>query len=207
MAFMDNETGEIVMNSSLNECSLDVETGECVGDEAEHELKAKQSAMRKTKFNIPKSYLMQAVPKSSKEKCCLDTQETFTLTSKERVIELKEVFYIPPRPTSQQRHLTITIRTFPLQEIILGYNKTSHRLFLIPSLFIFPRLAAIIIMITEIALHVWSHSKNTRNANPKIYYRSPLHALTSQFCSLCLETKDLHNDRYHKKRVFASSFQ
>lgn len=94
------------------------------------------------------------------------------------------------------------------QKIILGYNKTSHRLFLIPSLFIFPRIAAIILMVTEITLHVWSHSRNSRNANPKIYYRSPLHALTSQFCSLCLETKDLHNDRYHKKkRVMTSSFQ
>jgi len=184
MAFMDNETGEIVMR---REClsdnhHLDMETGECVGNESEPEEELKQTNVRKTKFTVPKSYLLQAEPTTSKEKCCLDGQETFTLTSKKRVMELKE-------------------------KIILGYNKTSHRLFLIPSLFMFPGVAAIILMITEITLHVWSHSKNSRNVNPKIYYRSPLHALTSQFCSICLETKDLHNDRYHRKRVVSSSLQ
>jgi len=174
---MDNETGEIVTRSCYLDCNFDVETGECVGSEAEDERKQN---IRKTKFNVPKSYLTQDGPSRSKEKCCLDTQETFTLTSQKKVMDLKE-------------------------KIILGHNKTSHRLFLIPSLFIFPRIAAIILMVAEITLHVWSHSKNTRNDNPKIYYRSPLHALTSQFCSFCLETKELHNDRYHKKRVGRSS--
>lgn len=84
---MDNETGEIVINY-IGECNLDVETGECVGSELEMETKT--GAIRKTKFNVPRSYLQQAEPKP-KEKCCLDSQETFTLTSKERVIELKEV--------------------------------------------------------------------------------------------------------------------
>lgn len=197
---MDNETGEIVMQSNLAECTLDVETGECVG--SEHEVEPRQSTVRKSKFNVPRSYLVQSEPQKAKEKCCLNTQETYTLTSKERVIELKEV-----SETLLADYHRISIRSVHFQKIILGYNKTSHRLFLIPSLFFFPRFAAIILMITEITLHVWSHSKNTRNANPKIYYRSPLHALTSQFCSLCLETKDLHNDRYHKKRVVASSLQ
>ena len=204
MAFMDNETGEIVMNSHLMECNLDVETGECVGNESEPEMEPKSgSALRKTKFNVPKSYLVQSEPKT-KDKCCLKSRETYSLTSKERVMELKEVNMVSGR----WNPFHITIRTFPLQKIILGYNKTSHRLFLIPSLFFFPRIAAIILMITEISLHVWSHSKNMRNANPKIYYRSPLHALTSQFCSMCLDTKDLHNERYHKKKkVVTSSLQ
>lgn len=201
---MDNETGEIVMKNCMMECNLDVETGECVGNESEPELEPKQISGRKTKFNVPRSYLVQSEPDRSREKCCLDTQETFTLTNKKRVIELKEV-----NCGINDEHVKfyVTNRTFQFQKIILGYNKTSHRLFLIPSLFFFPSVAAIILMITEITLHVWSHSKNTKNANPKIYYRSPLHALTSQFCSLCLETKELHNDRYHKKRVVTTSLQ
>lgn len=197
---MDSETGEIVTKRFMSERNFDAETGECVGNESEHEMGPKHIA-RKTKFNVPKSYLVQT--EQRKDKCCLDTQETFTLTSKERVIELKEV----KATSADDLTLNLTFSAFHFQKIILGYNKTSHRLFLIPSLFIFPRVAAIILMITEITLHVWSHSKNTRNDNPKIYYRSPLHALTSQFCSLCLDTKDLHNDRYHKKKVVASSFQ
>lgn len=88
MAFMDNETGEIVTRSCYLDCNFDVETGECVGSEAEDERK---QSMRKTKFNVPKSYLTQDEPTRSKEKCCLDTQESFTLTSKKKVMELKEV--------------------------------------------------------------------------------------------------------------------
>lgn len=90
MAFMDNETGEIVMQNRLTVCYLDMETGECVGNESEPEEDTKHNNIRRTKFNVPKSYLTQAEPKS-KEKCCLDSQETYTLTSKKRVMDLKEV--------------------------------------------------------------------------------------------------------------------
>lgn len=88
---MDSETGEIIMNNHLVECNLDVETGECVGSESESEVELRQSNIRKTKFNVPKSCLAQSEPPKKKEKCCLDRQETFTLTSKKRVMELKEV--------------------------------------------------------------------------------------------------------------------
>lgn len=192
---MDSETGEMITAPGI----FDVETGEmCAGGDIEL-----QCNMRKTKFNVPRSYLTNSSP--PKPKCCLDSQETFTLTSKRKVIELKEVSFTLEPPISVPK---VKDTAFPFQKIILGHNKTSHRLFLIPSLFFFPRIAAIFIMVTEITLHVWSHRKNTRNDNPKIYYRSPLHALTSQFCNLCLDTKELHNERYHKKkRVVASSLQ
>lgn len=91
MAFMDNETGEIVMQNNLAECTLDVETGECVGHESDQEMEPKQSTVRKSKFNVPRSYLVQSEPQKPREKCCLITQETYTLTSQARVIELKEV--------------------------------------------------------------------------------------------------------------------
>lgn len=88
MAFMDNETGEIIATiHSMSECNFDVETGECVSDDAP----TSTGAIRKTKFNVPRSYLVQSEPKKAKEKCCLDSQETYSLTSKAKVIELKEV--------------------------------------------------------------------------------------------------------------------
>jgi hypothetical protein len=89
MSFMDNETGEIVMKANILD-NLDVETGETFGNESETEMEPKQSNIRKTKFNVPRSYLKNSEPCSS-QKCCLDSQETFTLTSKKRVIDLKEV--------------------------------------------------------------------------------------------------------------------
>lgn len=88
MAFMDNETGEITVTNHMSDCNLDMETGECCGDENEIH---STGTIRKTKFNIPKSYLVQSEPKKTKEKCCLDSQETYSLTSKAKVIELKEV--------------------------------------------------------------------------------------------------------------------
>lgn len=113
MAFMDSETGEIVMQrqNCLTDCHLDLETGECVGNESEPE-EPQPNKMRKSKFNVPKSYLTQVEPTRSKEKCCLDTQETFTLTSKKRVMDLKEVtnnFAIEIPSNSN-----VTIRILPL---------------------------------------------------------------------------------------------
>lgn len=84
---MDNETGEIVQNVVM-ECNLDVETGECVGNESDTELG--QAIIRKTKFNVPRSYLTHSEPKNPHLKNCLD-RPAFVLTSKKRVIDLKEV--------------------------------------------------------------------------------------------------------------------
>lgn len=111
MAFMDNETGEIVMSSHQLECNLDAETGECVGNESETEMEPKTSNIRKTKFNVPKAYLVQLEPPKKKEKCCLDQQQTFTLTSKKRVMELKEVTYALVR-----QFRNCNIQCFPISE-------------------------------------------------------------------------------------------
>lgn len=78
------------------------------------------------------------------------------------------------------------------QEIILGYNKTSYRMFLIlPSLFFFTKSVAILMSIIELVLHCWAHSRNAKNTNPENYYRSPLHVLTSQFCQMCRNELDM----------------
>jgi hypothetical protein len=92
MSFMDCETGEIVMQQSVAEQNFDVETGESYGTlEFELETEMTQSSIKKTKFNVPRSYLNNSSQYKPSHKCCLDSQETFTLTSKKKVIELKEV--------------------------------------------------------------------------------------------------------------------
>lgn len=89
-----------------------------------------------------------------------------------------------------------------LQEIILGCNKTSHRLFLIPSLFIFTRIFAPLILLIEVYLHVWAHRKNSRNTNANIYYRSPLHIITAQFCANCRNHSEMEQvSRLQDKRL------
>lgn len=61
---------------------------------------------------------------------------------------------------------------------------------LIASMMVFTELAVVILSVMEIALHVWAHKKNCQNINPCLYYRSPLHIYTSQFCNVCRDQND-----------------
>lgn len=78
------------MVSSALEQNFDVETGESYGGQ-ELDIETMQTFIRKTKFNVPRSYLNNSSQCKPSQKCCLDSQETFTLTNKKKVIELKEV--------------------------------------------------------------------------------------------------------------------
>lgn len=79
------------------------------------------------------------------------------------------------------------------------------------------RLWAPLIVIVEICLHVWAHKKNSRNTNENIYFRSPLHIATAQFCAICrnqtemdqvskLQDKRQQNWRLHLKDVAKSMY-
>lgn len=85
---MDNETGETVQ-PQLSEAMLDMETGELTSEEME----IKPIGIRKAKFSVPKQYLSKPLTKKPKNKCDL----TYSLTSKEKVLELKEVIPISAR--------------------------------------------------------------------------------------------------------------
>ncbi|KAG5677629.1 hypothetical protein PVAND_007370 [Polypedilum vanderplanki] len=187
----DNETGEMLIPQELvNNEKFDLETGEIEVAEIETDNCNEminfrnRNILRKPKFNVPRSYLQQS-EEDERSRCYLSSTESFSLTDKKRVIDLKE-------------------------EIFLGYNKFSHRLFLIPSIFFFNKIGAIYVVLVELLLHIWAHKKNSRNKNPKIYYRSPLHSLTSHFCNYCRETKNLKELKryyYHKQQKFmATSF-
>lgn len=106
MEFMDSETGEILSVSRSNnlEChSFDLETGELledidaesnIEDLFENQQKLRCVTRKPKKFNVPKSLIQE--PKcenNAKFDCYLSSQETFTLTSKKRVIDLKEASY------------------------------------------------------------------------------------------------------------------
>lgn len=56
---------------------------------------------------------------------------------------------------------------------------------LLPTFFFFNIYAAMIVMILETFFHFWAHLKNGLNMDKNFYYRSPLHVVTSQFCSKC----------------------
>lgn len=95
------------------------------------------------------------------------------------------------RIQATKRKMMIFFLLNSFQEIILGCNKTSHRLFLIPTIFMCFRFYAVAMAFVEIFLHVWAHKKNARNTDENIYYRSPLHIITSQFCASCLHKRQM----------------
>jgi hypothetical protein len=104
---MDNETGEVIMQETvvLNP-NLDLETGEPIENESEiTNQKATLKNCRK-KFIVPKAYLIQPELKGDKnDRCYLSSQETFSLSSKKQVIDLKEV-------TKLTRHITKLCRLY-----------------------------------------------------------------------------------------------
>lgn len=96
---------------------------------------------------------------------------------------------VPEAYRRQQRNEAYNKRWSPRKscvqrEITLGYNPT-HKLFLIPSLFLFFRVTALVLLFCELVLHIWAHRVNSSNKDETIFYRSPLHLITSQFCAKC----------------------
>lgn len=98
MELMDSETGEILFQRSTNlEChNLDLETGEILEECDESEVDESQQKLhfvaRKSKFNVPKALIKEPKCESNaKFDCYLSSQESFSLTNKKRVIDLKEV--------------------------------------------------------------------------------------------------------------------
>lgn len=81
----DCETGEFL--SDIPSCNIevrlfDLETGE-TGDENTTTLK-----LRKTRFAIPKELIR---PAEEQKKCCIESEQTYTLFKKEQVIGLQKV--------------------------------------------------------------------------------------------------------------------
>lgn len=80
----------------------------------------------------------------------------------------------------------LTFRLYSqLQNIILGYERNSFLLFLIPTLFCWNFFLWALMSILEISLHMLSHYKNSLTMQKNLYFRSPLHVLSSQFCAIC----------------------
>lgn len=58
-------------------------------------------------------------------------------------------------------------------------------------MFVYFRFYAVLMAFAEIFLHVWAHKKNAKNTDQHVYYRSPLHIITSQFCAACIHKKQM----------------
>lgn len=42
-----------------------------------------------------------------------------------------------------------------------------------------------VLMFLEMSLHIWAHHKNKTLKDANVYFRSPFHGISSEFCALC----------------------
>ncbi|XP_061718979.1 uncharacterized protein LOC133534044 [Cydia pomonella] len=73
------------------------------------------------------------------------------------------------------------------ENIIRGSNVFSPRLLLIPLAAVFPAVLIMLLMMAEVFIHVCCHKQNKSLKDTSLYYRSPLHMVTSIFCGMCRE--------------------
>ncbi|XP_050464329.1 uncharacterized protein LOC126858222 [Cataglyphis hispanica] len=61
-----------------------------------------------------------------------------------------------------------------------------------------------LLMIFEVTLHVWAHHKNKSLKDASVYFRSPFHDISAEFCALCQSETcmnrvgKMHQIRMHK---------
>ncbi|KAH8305719.1 hypothetical protein KR059_008139, partial [Drosophila kikkawai] len=79
--------------------------------------------------------------------------------------------------------------------IILGYKRNEYLLFLVPTLFCYNFFIGALLAVIEIFLHMMSHHKNSLTMQKGLYFRSPLHVLSSQFCAVCRTESDSKYNR------------
>ncbi|XP_049294080.1 uncharacterized protein LOC125769400 [Anopheles funestus] len=159
------ETGEMeygtVGGYDRERIYLDKETGEVSSDPTE----PAGSRRRRSKFHVPKQYLRNQcgiIARRPPPVAAVPSVGCAMMACKQKMIPMMK------------------------EEITVGYNGTAaHLLFLLPLLFMTPKLFALVITFVEAILHMWAHRKNSTNGNPDVYYRSPMHVVTRNFCEIC----------------------
>ncbi|XP_037932564.1 uncharacterized protein LOC119667327 [Teleopsis dalmanni] len=183
----NSETGEVDYiytddSTTVELPKFDQETGEPLNG------KLKVRYIKHKSFHIPKKYLRGTPCEEFDKQISGDYNENFPPHD----IQVLPVNDKNEKPKSPQYAREDYLKMDGvINEIVLGYNKSSHHLLLIPTLFFFNIYLALLLGIIEMFLHWWAHHKNGLNTNKQIYFRSPLHLLTSQFCAVCRSESEM----------------
>ncbi|XP_073836272.1 uncharacterized protein [Musca autumnalis] len=194
-SFQNSETGEVSYiqtdAAKIQQLSYDAETGEPIIG------KIRVRYMKQKNFQIPKNLLRGSVCEEFEKQMLGRSEEIYqepcASISKEPAASSAlqtEKPKLKSKANSYDRDDFINMEGVS-NDIILGYNKSNYRMLLLPTLFFFNVYAALIVMILEIFFHFWAHFKNGVNMNKEVYYRSPLHVMTSQFCARCRSESEM----------------
>ncbi|XP_072744898.1 uncharacterized protein [Anoplolepis gracilipes] len=101
--------------------------------------------------------------------------------------------------SSKKRHLT------ELEPVPAGasFGQINPICLFLPAIIYFRWFLALL-MLFEVILHVWAHHKNKTLKNANVYFRSPFHDISAEFCALCQNETcmnrvgKMHQIRMHK---------
>ena len=61
----------------------------------------------------------------------------------------------------------------------------TNPIFLILIAIVYFQWILALLLIFEVVFHVWTHHKNKTLKHLNVYFRSPFHGVTAEFCALC----------------------
>ncbi|XP_017844364.1 uncharacterized protein LOC108601008 isoform X1 [Drosophila busckii] len=191
----NSETGEFEYfyadTTSVKQPEYDEETGEPVNGQM------KVRYRKHGNFHIPKHFLRGTI--------CDEVDQV--LANKFQVIDIKATHVVgkaafdedlnkPAKATPGYEREDFMDMDGVSNNIILGYERNhSYLLVLIPTLFCWNFMVYALLALLECVLHMMSHHKNSLTMQKDLYFRSPLHMLTSQFCAICRTESDSKYNR------------
>ncbi|KAH8345727.1 hypothetical protein KR067_002399, partial [Drosophila pandora] len=170
------ETGELEYfytdSARVKKPAYDEETGEPVHDQM------KVRYRKHGHFHVPKHYLRGTL--------CDEVDDVLANTVRHGAAAIPEI----PKPAPRKATRGYEREDFYHMDgvnsnIILGYKRYEYLLFLVPTLFCYNFVIGATLAVIEIFLHMMSHHKNSLTMQKGLYFRSPLHVLSSQFCAIC----------------------
>ncbi|EDW69789.1 uncharacterized protein LOC115769654 [Drosophila novamexicana] len=180
----NSETGEFEYfytdSARVKQPKYDEETGEPVHDQM------KVRYRKHGNFHVPKQYLRGTICDEVDTMLANKHHGDWDITAKHVIGNgaTKNVDKLKKITPGYEREDYIKMDGVS-SNIILGYERNSFLLFLIPTLFCWNFFLWALMSILEISLHMLSHYKNSLTMQKNLYFRSPLHVLSSQFCAIC----------------------
>ncbi|XP_039965617.1 uncharacterized protein LOC126761703 [Bactrocera neohumeralis] len=182
-SIQNSETGELHYIhrdlSNVRQQVLDLETGEPLNG-----TKVKVRYVKHNNFQIPKKFLCDPNEKET------EAQNLYNAGSPPAATTPMDGEGEEKSPRLYKKEDFIKMDGVR-NDIILGYQNQTYQLFLIPTLFCCSLGLFFIMLLCESILHCWAHKKNSLNISKIYYFRSPLHLVTSQFCTVCRRENEM----------------
>ncbi|XP_036151250.1 uncharacterized protein LOC105831841 isoform X2 [Monomorium pharaonis] len=112
---------------------------------------------------------------------------------------------VPFQIPKEVKEKTLKKRYLELEPVPTGasFGQINPVCLFLPAIIYFRWFLALL-MLLEVILHMWAHHKNKTLKNANVYFRSPFHDISAEFCALCQNETcmnrvgKMHQVRMHK---------